>query len=177
MQLKGLNFQNIQQLIQLKTKPESPFEKWADDLNRHFSREDIQMTNRHMKRYSSSLRLLATPQTAAHQAPPSMGFSRQEYWSGVPLLSCVQLLATPWTAACQDSLSITNSQTLLKLMHIESVMPSKPFILCCPLLLLPSIFPNIRDFSNESALHMKWPKYEFQLQHESFQWTPRTDFL
>ena len=66
---------------------------------------------------------------------------------------------TPWTAACQASLSITNSQTLLKLMHIESVMPSKHLILCCSLLLLPSIFPNIRDFSNESLLRIRWPKY------------------
>ena len=65
---------------------------------------------------------------------------------------------TPWTAACQVSLSITNSQSLLKLMSIESVMPSKHLILCCPLLLLPSIFPSIRVFSNES-LRIRWPKY------------------
>ena len=69
-----------------------------------------------------------------------------------------QLLATPWTA-CQASLSITNSQSLLKLMCIESVMPSNHLILCRPLLLPPSIFPNIRVFSNESALHIMWPKY------------------
>ena len=67
--------------------------------------------------------------------------------------------ATPWTAACQASLSITNSQSLLKLMSIESVMPSNHLILCCPLLLLPSIFPSIRVFSNESALCIRWPKY------------------
>ena len=66
---------------------------------------------------------------------------------------------TPWTAARQASLSITNSRSLLKLMSIESVMPSKHLILCCPLLLLPSILPSIRVFSNESALRMKWPKY------------------
>ena len=66
---------------------------------------------------------------------------------------------TPWTAARQASLSITNSQSLLKLMYTESVMPSNHFILCHPLLLLPSIFPNIRDFSIESALHQRWPKY------------------
>ena len=66
---------------------------------------------------------------------------------------------TPWTAACQVSLSITNSQSLLKLMSIESVMPSKHLILCCPLLLPPSIFPSIRIFSNESILHIRWPKY------------------
>ena len=66
---------------------------------------------------------------------------------------------TPWTAAHQASLSITNSQSLLKLMSIELVMPSNHLILCCPLLLLPSIFPSIRVFSNESTLHMRWPKY------------------
>ena len=65
----------------------------------------------------------------------------------------------PWTAACQGSLSITNSQSLLKLMSIESVMPSNHLILCHPLLLLPSIFPSIRVFSNESALHIRWPSY------------------
>ena len=65
----------------------------------------------------------------------------------------------PWTAACQGSLSITNSQSLLKLMSIESVMPSNHLILCCPLLLPPSIFPSIRVFSNESVLHSRWPKY------------------
>ena len=66
---------------------------------------------------------------------------------------------TPWTAACQTSLSITNSWRLLKLMSIESVIPSNHFILCHPLLLLPSIFPSIRVFSNESALCIRWPKY------------------
>ena len=66
---------------------------------------------------------------------------------------------TPWTAACQASLSITNSQSLLKLISIESVMPSNHFILCCPLLLLPSIFPSITVFSNESVLRIWWPKY------------------
>ena len=67
--------------------------------------------------------------------------------------------ATPWTISRQTSLSITNSWSLLKLMSIESVMPSKHLILCRPLLLLPSIFPSIRVFSNESALHIRWPKY------------------
>ena len=77
----------------------------------------------------------------------------------VQLLSCVQLLATPWTAAHQASLSITNSWSLLKLMSIESVMPSNHLILCLPLLRLPSIFTSIRVFSNESVLHIRWPKY------------------
>ena len=74
-------------------------------------------------------------------------------------LSHVRLFATPWVAALQASLSNTNSQSLLKLMSIESVMPSSHLILYCPLLLLPSIFPNIRVFSNESALLIRWPKY------------------
>ena len=77
----------------------------------------------------------------------------------VQLLSCVWLFATPWTAACQASLSFTVSQSLLKLMSIKLVMPSNHLTLCCPLLLLPSIFPSIRVFSNELALHVRWPKY------------------
>ena len=80
-------------------------------------------------------------------------------FSSVQLLRCVRLFATPWTAALQASLSIINSQSLLKLMSIELVMPSNHLILCCPLLLSPSIFPSIRVFSNESALHIRWPKY------------------
>ena len=74
-------------------------------------------------------------------------------------LSRVQLFATPWIAACQASLSITNSRSLLKLMSIESMMPSSHLILCHPLLLLPPIPPSIRVFSNESTLRMRWPKY------------------
>ena len=77
----------------------------------------------------------------------------------VQLLSPVRFFAIPWTAPCQASLSITNSQSLLKLMSIESVMPSNHFILCGPLLLPPSIFPSIRVFSNESVFHIRWPKY------------------
>ena len=77
----------------------------------------------------------------------------------VQLLSHVQLFVTPWTAACQASLSITNSQSLIKLMSIKSVMPSNHLILCHPLLLLLSIFPSIRVFSSESVLHIRWPKY------------------
>ena len=80
-------------------------------------------------------------------------------FSSVQWLSHVQLFATPWTAARQASLCITNSQSLLKLMCIESVMPSSHLILCLPLLLPPPIPPSIRVFSNESALHMRWPKY------------------
>ena len=78
---------------------------------------------------------------------------------GVQSVSHVQLFATPWTVARQASLSITNSQSLLKLMSIESVMPSNHLILCRPLLLPSSIFPSIRGFPNESVLHIRWPKY------------------
>ena len=80
-------------------------------------------------------------------------------FSSVRLLSHVWLFATPWTAVHQASLSITNSPSLPKLMSIESVMPSNHRVHCCPLLLLPSIFPSIRVFSNESALRIKWPNY------------------
>ena len=80
-------------------------------------------------------------------------------FSSVQLLSRVWLFATPWTAAPQASLSITDSQSLLKLISIESVMPSNHLILCRPLLLPPSIFPSIRVFSNASTLYIRWPKY------------------
>ena len=80
-------------------------------------------------------------------------------FSSVQSLSRVWLFVTSWTAACQASLSITNSQTLLKLMSVESVMPSNHLILCYPFLLLPSIFPSIRVFSNESVLRIRWSKY------------------
>ena len=79
--------------------------------------------------------------------------------SSVQLLSHVLFFATPWTAAHEASLSITNSWSLLKLMSIELVMPSNYLILCCSLLFLPSILPSIRLFSNESVLHIRWPKY------------------
>ena len=82
----------------------------------------------------------------------------QSVSQSVQLLSHVRLFGNPWTAH-QASLSITNSWSLLKLMSMESVMSSNHLILCCPLLLLPSIFPSIGVFSNESALHIRWPKY------------------
>ena len=81
------------------------------------------------------------------------------HFGSVQSLGRVRLFATPWTEARQTSLSISNSRSLLKLMPIESVMPSSHLILCRPLLLLPSVFPSIWVFSNESALHMRWPKY------------------
>ena len=80
-------------------------------------------------------------------------------FSSIQLLSHVGLFATPWTAARQASLSITNFQSLLRIIPIESVMPSNRLILCSPLHLLPSVFPSIRVFSNESVLHIRWPKY------------------
>ena len=99
------------------------------------------------------------------------------HFSSVQSLSHVQLFATPWTAARRASLSIINSQSLLKLISIESVMPSNRLILCHPLLLSPSIFPRIRVFCNESVLHIGGQVLEFQLQHQSFWWIFRTDFL
>ena len=86
-------------------------------------------------------------------------FTTKHYLSSVQLLSCVQLFTTPWTAACRASLSITNSWSLIKLMSIKSVMPSNNLILCYLLLLPASIFPRIKIFSNESVLHIRWPKY------------------
>ena len=85
--------------------------------------------------------------------------NRTCYFVVVQLLSHVQLFAIPWTTTCRGSLSITNSWSLLKFMSVESVMPSNHLIFCHPLLLQPSIFPSIRVFSNESALHIRWPKY------------------
>ena len=92
-----------------------------------------------------------------------MALVKTEGWekvsSSVQSLSHVRVFVTPWAATCQASLSIAKSQSLLKLMSIEFVMPSNHLILCCPRLLLPSIFPNIRVFSNESVLCIRWPKY------------------
>ena len=99
-------------------------------------------------------RELLSPTLLTCPFPPSFTSSWQ--FSSVQLLSCVLLFVTPWTAACQASLSITNSQSSPKLMSIESVIPSNHLILCRPLLLLPSIFPSIRVYSNESALRIRW---------------------
>ena len=95
----------------------------------------------------------------AFHSSPNFHHCKCLQFSSVQSLSCVQLIATPWTAALQASLSINNSQSLLKHMSIESVMPSNHLILCHPLLRRPSIFPSIRVFSNESVLRIKWPKY------------------
>ena len=154
-----------------------------------------------MRCHFSRNQIFETPWTAAHQAPPSMGFSKQDYCSGLPFpfpgdppnpgieptslasptlaggflpisvtwegqhtssvqsLSRVQLFATPWTAACQASLSITNSRSLLKLMSFKSMVPTNHLILCHLLLQLPLIFPSIRVFSKESVLCIRWLKY------------------
>ena len=104
--------------------------------------------------------------------------------SSVQSLSHVWLFATPWTVARQASLSITNSRSLLRLLSFESVMPSYHLILCRPLLLLPSIFPSIRVFSNESALCIRWPSWSFSFnispsnEHPGLiSWSPRMDWL
>ena len=100
--------------------------------------------------FRSTFLLLLLPRPPSQQGVTVLQFS------SVQLLSRVRLFATPWTAACQASLSITISQSLLKLMSIESVMPSNHLILCRPL--LPSVFPSIRVFFSESVLHIRWPK-------------------
>ena len=177
----------------------------------------------------SRVQLLKTPWTAVYQAPPSMGFSRQEYWSGVPLPSpgwmytytlyssiksmiwrypkelcfspnffeiyvnilkhillssvqlfrCVRLFATPWITARKASLSITNSRSSPKLMCIESVMPSRHLILCHPLHSPPAPNPSQHQslFQWVHSSHEVAKILEFQLQHQSFQWTPRTGLL
>ena len=99
---------------------------------------------------------MLTPQPGMlHLCPVNSSHS----FSSVQSLSCVRLFVTPWTAACQARLSITNSQSLLKYMSIGSVMSSNHLILCRPFLLPPSIFPSIRVFSNQSVLCIRWPKY------------------
>ena len=110
-----------------------------------------------------ALNLCLPPQTA----------QRVFQFSSVQSLSCIWLFATPWTAAHQASLPITNSQSPPKPMSIESVMSSNHLILCRPRLLLPPVFPSIRVFSNESTLK----SIGVRLPHQSFQWTPRTDPL
>ena len=109
-------------------------------------------------------RMINIPQESMLVSFPSVYFNRNHAFplliiSSVQSLSHVRLSATPWTAAHQASLSFTNSQSLFKLMSIESVMPSNHLLLCRPLLLPPSIFPNIRVFPYESVLYIRWPKY------------------
>ena len=101
---------------------------------------------------------VAKSQTRLSNFTFTFTFTKLQF-SSVQSLTRVQLFATPWVTACQASLSITNSRSLFKLMSIESVMPFSHLILCRPLLLLPTITPSIRVFSNESTLHIRWPKY------------------
>ena len=128
----------VQYQKQNKTRPNNPIKKWAEELNSHFCKYDKQMAKKHMKRCSVS---------------PIIQFS------SVQSLSRVRLFATPWIAARQASLSITNSRSSPRLTSIQSVMPSSHLILCHSLLLLPPIPPSIRVLSNESTLYMRWPKY------------------
>ena len=110
------------------------------------------------KHYSQWLRHRGNPRVHWQMNVSAKSWYVHTVTYSVQSLSRVQLFATPWTAARQGSLSITNSRGLLKLMFIESVMPSNHLILCHPLLLPPSIFPNTRVFSTESVLHSRWPK-------------------
>ena len=114
-----------------------------------------------MKRHSTSLiiQFSSVAQSCPALCDPMNCSTHLMVHCSVQSLSCVQLFAIPWITACQASLFITNSQSSLKLMSIEFVMPSSHLILCRLLLLLPPIPPNIRVFSNESTLHMRWPKY------------------
>ena len=109
--------------------------------------------------YCSLVYSMETIQHSASMLAVSRAPNKCCYYCSVQSLSCVRLFGTPWTVARQASLSITNSRSPPKPMSIESMMPSYHLILCCPLLLLPSIFPSIRVFSNESALYSRWPKY------------------
>ena len=130
----------------------------------------------HFKSISSlALSFLYSPTlTSIHEHWKTIALKRQTFVGKVMfllfnMLSQFSSVVTPGTAAHQASLSITNSQSLPKLISIESVMPSNHLILCCPLLFQPSIFLSIRVFSNESVLHIRWPSVGFQFQHQSFQ--------
>ena len=133
------------------------------NFNRYFTK-DIEKANTKMKNRPISLTTLKRSMVGSYKFKlmtyePAIPLIGSTQFSSVQLLSHVQLFVTPWTAALQASLSITNSQSPPKLMSTELVMPSNHLILCRPLLLLPSIFPSIRVFSNESALRSRWPKY------------------
>ena len=148
--------------------------------------KDTQETHGHHQMVNTEIRLIIFFQPKMEKlCTVSKNKTRNWLWlrswtqfSSVQLLSHVQLSATAWIAAPQASLSINNSQSSLKFMFIESVMPSSHLILCSPLFLLPPIPASIRVFSNESTLCMRWPKYwSFSFSHQSFQRTLRTDLL
>ena len=149
---------------------ESDMTEWLNWIDLNWCKENTQV-----KRYDlPGFKLIDNRRVIQ---PERWNYFLYLFLSSFQSLSRVWLFATPWTAACQASLSITNSQSPLKPMSIESVMPSNHLILCHTPLLLPSIFPNIRVFSNVSSSHQVAKVLEFQLQHQSFQWTPRTDLL
>ena len=128
-------------------------------------------THTHTHKYNCASRWDCTPDHSWIRTIQLSWLSVPDPWTQkFTVASCLSSIAhsyltlrPPWTPACEASLSITNSWSLLKLRSIESVMPSNHFILCCPLLFLPSIFPSIRVFSNESALCIRWPVLELQL--------------
>ena len=137
----------------------TPFSKWASwkPANQKLSHQSIWVPARPPK--SKKCDQTATGETDLSPASRLLAGQLLHQFSSVQPLSRVWLFATPWMAARQASLSIANPQSLLKLMSIELVMSSNCLILCHPLLLLPSIFPSVRVFSNESALPIRWPKY------------------
>ena len=137
----------------------------------------LHLSLKYKAEYTSSLYILSEHNLCIKSQSLHTHTHTQTHLTGSSL-SHVWIFATPWTAARQASLSITSSQSLLKLMSIESVMPSNHLILCRPLLLPSSIFPRVRVFSKESVVHIRWPKYwSFNLSIKSFQWIFRTDFL
>ena len=115
-------------------------------------------THYSLRHFQCELQMIIGPSLSGMKITVATIRHRYQF-SSVQALSRVRLFVTPWTTACQASLSITNSSSLPKLMSIESVMPSNHLFFCLPLLLLPSIFPSIRVFSDELALHIRWPKY------------------